>query len=319
MGTKSKSLALIIVALFLTSLLALSPVTVKAQSSSTTFSSPAMEWQQVYNSQVLESSNLIQTIDGGYVFMDIGYTYQSILKPSTIFKVDLMGNMQWNKTFNLFTGSTVIQTNDEGYEISGWWHPNGTYSTKPTLIKTDSQGNIQWNENYTTLPDLGINFSKYMFPYASGYERGSSIRTSDGGFAYWTDGNITKSDLNNSTQWVKTLTYYTIDAYPTYQAPLTLTSVIETSDGGMAALGVGPNAIDNRYTGRIYLVKIETFLPMPSQTPLPSALATLSPTPSQVPINGFALIVPISIVVFVIAIISLLLYRRHRKTVNLKQ
>ena len=205
--------------LFLTSVVTFEPATVKAQSTAMT-SAPSIEWEKVYNSQVLESSNLIQTIDGGYVFMDIGYTYSSILKPSTIFKVDLMGNMQWNKTLNLFIGSTVIQTNDEGYEISGWWKPNGTYKTTSTLIKTDSQGNIQWNENYTTLPDLGINFSKYMHPYASGYGRGSSIRTSDGGFAYWTAGNITKNDLNNNTQWVKTLTYYTMDAFPSYQAHL---------------------------------------------------------------------------------------------------
>ena len=29
------------------------------------------------------------------------------------------------------------------------------------------------------------------------------IQTSDGGFGYWTDGSITKTDSNNNTQWVK--------------------------------------------------------------------------------------------------------------------
>ena len=87
----------------------------------------------------------------------------------------------------------------------------------------------------------------------------------------------------------------------------------------MAALGVGLNAIDNRYTGRIYLVKIEPFLPMPSQTPLPSALTLLSPTPSQVSDNSFDLIASIAIVVLVIVIVSFLFYRRTRKSLNLKK
>lgn len=295
-----------------------SPRAFHADELKATISAPAIEWKQAYGSQVLESSNLIQTSDGGYAFMDVGYTYQFSLKPSTVFKADSKGNMDWNKTLALFTGSRIIQTNDNGYEISGWWHPNGTYSNAPVLIKMDSKGSIQWNQNYTTLPDLGVNSSRYMFPYASGYQMGGSISSNDGGFVYWTDGNITKNDSNNKTQWVKTLVYPTLDAYPTYTYPLMITFVIETSDGELVSLGVGYNLLDNDHTGKIYLIKTASFLPMPSQTQLPTPLSTLSLTPSQGSDNNFALIVPILIVVLVLVIFSLF-YRRIRKTLNLKK
>jgi hypothetical protein len=302
--------ALTIVFICSTALCILLYGSVEAQSAAS--SAPAIEWQQVYSSQVLESSNLIQTADGGYVFMDLGYTYQNSLKPATLFKIDSTGNNEWNKTFNLFTGSRIIQTNDEGYEVSGWWHPNGTYSVAPTLIKTDSYGDIQWNRNYTALPDLGINFSEYMFPYISGNQRGGSVSTSDGGSVSWNHGNITKT-TSHTIEWAKTLTYPTIDAYPTYTYPLMLTSVIETSDGSIAALGVGCDAIDNMYTGKIYLIQTEPFLPIPNQAPLPTTLPTLMPTTSEAPINSFALIAPFFIVILVLAIVSLLLYRKTSK------
>jgi len=229
-----------VLVLLLTSLVALQPIIVEAQSSN---QAPAIEWQKDYSKydHVLESSNLIQTNDGGYAFMDIGYQYQEFVNGATIFKVDSKGNVQWTKNIPDFIGSTIIQTSDKGYEISGWW-----YATieSPTLIKTDSHGNIQWNQNYTTLPNLDNNYynPNDMFPYAFG-DPDPRIRTSDGGFASCgTNGEIVKTDSNNTTQWTETLTYFSNNYSPAYQYqhPIILTSIIETSDGAIAALGVAP-------------------------------------------------------------------------------
>lgn len=246
-------------------------------------SAPAIEWQKDYghsgpydDTNVESASNLIQTSDGGYIFMDLGWSYQITFMPSTVYKVNSSGSLQWKKTIDFLKASTIIQTNDEGYEIAGHWSTYGTtYEETPTLIKMDSKGNIQWVANYSSVPDLGV--------------ASTSIQTSDGGFAYWTDGTITKTDSNNNIQWVKNLNY------TVYQgtAPLSLSSVIETSDGALAALGVGYTYFGFSRTGKLYLIKTEAFLPLPSQTPLPTPISTPSPlpTPYEIPIIGVALIV----------------------------
>jgi hypothetical protein len=82
--------------------------------------------------------------------------------------------------------------------------------------------------------------------------------------------------------------------------------VIETSDGALAALGVGYSLFDNPRTGRIYLIKTEAFLPLPSQTPLPTPIAI----PSQAP--TVEVIIVISVIV-VVVVAGLLLFLRKRK------
>ena len=219
--------------------------------------------------------------------MDRGWGYQFTFEPSACFKVDSSGNVQFEKTINFLGASSIIQTKDEGYEIAGHWSKLGnTYEYTPTLIKTDPQGSIQWVANYSSVPDLGI--------------ASTEIQTSDHGFAYWKDGSITKTDSENNTQWVKNLTYYGADG----TAPLKLSSVIETSDGALAVLGVGYSLFDNPRTGKIYLIKTEAFLPIPSQTPLPTPMPTSTPEPIS---TGLVVAVVILVAIGTIAIIVVII------------
>jgi hypothetical protein len=263
-------------------------------SSNASASAPAVEWQKDYghsgpydDTNVESASNLIQASDGGYIFMDLGWRCQGTFMPSTVYKVDTSGSLQWSKTVDYFIASTIIQTNDEGYEIAGQWY-SPTYEYTPTFIKMDSEGNMQWVANQSSVPNLGIT---------------SVIQTSDGGFAYWTAGNITKTDSNNNTQWVKSLNYTGADG----TAAITLSSVVETFDGALAALGVGYSLFDNPRTGRLYLVKMETFLPLPNQAPLPTPVS--KPPPTKI----VETIIVIILIVGVVAIVSLLVYFKKRK------
>jgi hypothetical protein len=269
------------------------PIVFSQTSINAPVSAPAIEWQEKYGYWVAFASNLIQTSDGGYVFMDLGWTHSVSFTPSTVYKIDSSGSMQWNKTIDFLKASTIIQTNDEGYEIAGGWTVGVTYQYTPTLVKMDSQGNIQWVANYSSVPNLGTTTS-------------SSIRTSDGGSAYWTDGNITKTDSDNNTQWVKTFNYTGLDG----TAPLNLFSVIETSDGALAALGVGIDLFDNIFSGRIYLIKTEAFLPLPSQTPLPTPISTPSPTST---VEAAIVILTISVVIVVAIGAGVFAYFKKRK------
>jgi hypothetical protein len=311
MDNLGKTFALVLVVLFLIPIVTLQQTTI-AQPSNITISAPATEWQKDYGQADLNrgmgiesASNLIQTNDGGYAFLDLGWGYQTHFKPSTLYKVDSSGNVQWNKTIEVFSASTIIQTSDRGYEISGGWNTYGTtYEFTPTLIKTDSQGNIQWVQNYTSVPDLGIASSR--------------IQTSDGGFAYWKGGIITKTDSNNNKQWIKNVTYPIDEPILTY--PLALSSLIETSDGALAGLGVGDYILSNSRTGKIYLVKTEAFLPLPSPTQLPTPILTPIPTPTPtIAMQTNSNTIFIALVLIIAVIVGLLLYRRHRKTTKPKQ
>ena len=276
-----------------------------------------IEWQREYGdsgyNHVESATNLIQTSDGGYAFLSQAWGHQTVFRPSTFYKVDSSGIMQWNETIPFLSALTLIQTNDEGYEIAGYWSTYGfTVITEhtPTLVKTDFQGNIEWVKNYSSVPDLGI--------------ASTTIQTSDGGFAYLQSsgttpfwgfkvpaGGIVKTDSSNNTQWVKNLTYPS--AYG--DLPLVLSSLIETSDGALAGLGVGSHGISD-YDGRIYLVKTEPFLPLPTQTPLPTPIPTLTPTPYQEPQQKDQtenILRPVIVIAVLIAGISLLIYIIKRK------
>jgi hypothetical protein len=268
-----------------------------------------IEWQREYEGREFidifrideSTTNLIQTSDGGYAFLSHAWGHQITFRPSTFFKVDSSGIMQWNETIPFLSAHTLIQTNDEGYEIAGYWSTYGTtYEHTPTLVKTDVQGNIEWVKNYSSVPDLGVS--------------SASIQTSDGGYAYLQSsgmtpfwgfkvpaGGIVKTDSSNNTQWVKNLTYPSLYG----DLPLVLSSLIETSDGALAGLGVGSHAL-GYYDGDIYLVKTEPFLPLPTQTPLPTPIPTPPPPPTVEAISV------VSVIIGVIAVAGLLVFLKKR-------
>lgn len=274
--------------------------------SSTTGSAPATDWQQEYGNNRVESvSNVVQTSDGGYAFLDLGWAYQFTFTPATFYKVDSSGNVQWQKTFNLFSAASFVQTSDGGYTILGAWSTYGTtYENTPTLIKTDSEGDIKSVENYST----GIG--------------GQILLTSDGGFAVLSGGanllyypgtssaTITKTDSNGNIQWIKDdVTFPSLGVTPSL---LDASSLIETSDGALAGLGIG-NPDGNPRMGTIYLFKTEAFLPLP--TPSPTPIPT--PTPTRITLNSSAstLVVSTTIVIVLIITVFLLFYlRKNRKS-----
>lgn len=269
-------------------------------SSSEAISAPAIEWQNSYGGSTVSVSNLIQTTDGGYIFMDLGWRYNVGFQPSTVYKVDSVGNVQWSKTLGPYNtseylgASSIIQTNDGGYEIVGGWTIGVTYQYTPTLVKMDAQGNIEWVANYSTTPELG-SISK-------------RIRTSDGGYVYyWTDGRIIKTDSDNSTQWTKQFNYTSDRGAPLGILPLSIHSVIETFDGALAILAVGEYHSGIARTGRIYLIKTEAFLPLPSQAPLPT------PMPTSLPALTDYVIPAVSLVIGIVAVTGLLLLLKKRK------
>jgi len=322
MGDTRKTSAVLLTIIITISCLTV--LTIKPNNAQSSNQTPATAWQQTYGSfyngtgvqdvptdmakdsqHVKAVSNLVQTSDGGYAFMDEGWGSYGNFKPAVVFKVDSSGNINWTKAIVNFLGVAIRQATDGGYEVSGNWVNSQGRSITPTLIRMDFQGNIESVRNYSSVPNLGV--------YASNAGR---IQTSDGGYVYWTLGaptalvnafptgpssSIVKTSSNNRTQWVKNLTYPDAQA-PGVSLPLEIFSVIETKDGALAILGVGDSMLDNPTMGTIYLIKTEPFLPSPTNLP------TLS------------IVIASSGAAVVTVVLGIVPYRkRHRKTAGLTQ
>jgi hypothetical protein len=258
---------------------------------------PKIVFQKVYgDNSTAEVSNVFQTTDGGYIFADWGRSHYWNGESAIVYKTDASGNMQWNVTIPQFQGPSIIQTSDEGYELSG-----DTSTSAPIAIKIDSQGNIKWTGS-----------SSQTFPTQSN-SSGGSIRTSDGGYAKWVRGAIIKTDSQNNTEWIENFT--APSEHSNGFSPLPIFSVIETSDGAFAALGVGYYRDSNPYTGTIYLIKTEAFLPPPS----PTQLQPPSPAPYTFEITALVSV----LIIFAISIVFLIKLSEARakkrlKNINLK-
>ena len=119
---------------------------------------------------------------------------------------------------------------------------------KTLLVKTDSQGNMLWNQTI------------------DGYETSPIIQTSDGGFVFAGSQGIIKTDSNGTLQWTKDdVTFPSLGIRPYL---LGVSSLIETSDGALAGVGVGTTS--EPYQGNIYLFETKPFLPLPTPSPTSS-------------------------------------------------
>jgi hypothetical protein len=137
----------------------------------TAFSEESMIWTETYGGPENDvCTSMVKTDDGGFTL--VGYTYSFGIADSEIWliKIDVIGNMEWNKTYGTSgyeTARDLILT-DDGYIILGETTSFGAGENDIWLIKTDFSGNMQWNKTYG-----GI-----------GGDRGwKIIKTSDNGYA----------------------------------------------------------------------------------------------------------------------------------------
>jgi hypothetical protein len=277
-------------------------------------------------------SQVIQTRDGGYALVGSTSFNGTSDTPNLyiwIAKIDSHGNLEWSNRFgngpssvdnnstqnagaldnlNRRTlgdneGISIVETSDGGLGATGIVYPLRNYSwwgfsynpdpnmAQTILIRTDSQGNLQWNQTF------------------AGYETSPIIETTDNGFAFATHGQIVKADINGQFQWSVNVTFPSSGG----MKPLLLdvSYILETSDGGLLWLGVGP--IFQSWQGNIYLTKTVAFLPSPTPLKLQPPIPILE--------NGKILVdLPLLIAIIVIlisAIVTLfLVFRRHQKTQN---
>lgn len=227
-----------------------------------------LEWQKCMGgTNEEEAYSIVQTTDGGCIVAGytmsndgdlIGFTGNDAL---WIVKLDLQGNIQWQKYFggtgNEFAKS-ITQTSDEGFIVVGATSSNdgdisGYHGGRDVwIIKLDLMGNLQWQK---CLGGSGLD------------EAYSIIQTNDGSFvvAGYTDsddsdvsghnGNgdawVVKLDILGNIQWQKCLGGANIEI---------AFSITQTKDGGFAVAGYTEsndwNTGGNHGGGDIWIVKL---------------------------------------------------------------
>jgi len=152
----------------------------------------AVQWQKTYGSNNTDYAYAIdQTADGGYIFTGMAGSTDGDVTSSAygsqiwVVKLDVSGNMQWQKTFggsNQEYGYSVRQTTDGGYIVAGSSASNDGNVTgnhgdfDVWILKLSATGTLQWQKSYG----------------GSLFDEAYSIKqTSDGGYvvAAFTDSN----------------------------------------------------------------------------------------------------------------------------------
>jgi hypothetical protein len=141
-----------------------------------------------------------------------------------LMKIDETGQPLWNQTYGgpdyEFAGP-VVQTTDGGYLLTGGLGED--QESDIWVVKTDSEGNHQWD--YTLGGEASDGVEKLIQTAEGGFAIGATTQSYGvGRDDFW----LIKLDSNGNPLWNKTYGYTGRE---------TLSSLIQTSDGGFALIG----------------------------------------------------------------------------------
>lgn len=154
-----------------------------------------------------------QTKDGGYI---ITGNYSIRTNPSVasmlLMKTDSLGNIQWQKTFDYYSGlyhlsdgRSIVLTSDGGYLVGGYCGSGSVTQYSSFVMKADSAGNEKWHSVISTnqwavVAATADGGGIAACPYATNNHPDSKL------FAL-------KYSSSGAIQWQK---YYSAPAYVTY-------------------------------------------------------------------------------------------------------
>jgi hypothetical protein len=130
-----------------------------------------------------------------------------------IVKIDLNGNLIWNKTYGNATDTVAragVLSPDGDYMVAGYTDPRGASSYDFLLMKIDMDGNLVWNKTYG---GTGTQEAHSMANAPDGYVIVGDTQSQNTDIHAW----VAKVDINGTIQWSKTLGGKNADS-PSYVA-----------------------------------------------------------------------------------------------------
>jgi hypothetical protein len=113
-----------------------------------------MQWSSIYGGAKSDIAwTMVQTTDGGFALAGLTGYYAGVNGDVWLVKVDMNGNMQWNKTYgeasiggayDLWGAYALVQAADEGYVIAGGTTSYGAGKIGFWLVKTDIESGVAW-------------------------------------------------------------------------------------------------------------------------------------------------------------------------------
>ena len=157
---------------------------------------PDVEWQKGYGTSS-GIPKVIQTIDGGFVFIEYGWSYQMTTLPTTLNKIDSFGNLVWSKN---------VRAVDLTQSYSGGYAMLQSVSKGAALVQFDSDDKIQWNVTYPNYfvhsgCIVGTNDSGYLIAINNS-SNSDYLRVESSGYRYPTTWLI-KADWSGNIQWAR--------------------------------------------------------------------------------------------------------------------
>lgn len=123
-----------------------------------------------YNHLDNEGMDVIQTFDGGYLFLV--NTYISFDYSTTLFKTDYLGNIVWQKVYNrkntggaVITSYEVKQTKDSGFVFCGDSGGDSAFLIKTNFNGDLSSGNWDQSNGNTFESQFSFGFGKYKIEF----------------------------------------------------------------------------------------------------------------------------------------------------------
>jgi hypothetical protein len=205
-----------------------------------------MEWNQTFSEEVgcYQGVSLVQTKDGGYALLGNSFSSFGSYDDVLLIKTDSYGKKEWSELYNYSEqerGSGLIQTTDEGFAFVRKTFSTVIGFTGFVVIKTDATGNVKWNQTY---PDFDMAVVHSFFQLSDGNFVLSGITYSS--VESESEFYLTKLDKNGNVDWFQT--YRTHD-----RERSSLSSLVQTSDGGFALAGYSVNTDDDLWSDYVLI------------------------------------------------------------------
>jgi photosystem II stability/assembly factor-like uncharacterized protein len=262
-----------------------------------------------------------------------------------IMSINENGDLLWNKTLynfpnsfsNTITVSNIAKANDGNYLIVGWSSTfvNAIGKGEPNLwlLKFDSNGNLLFNRGFSYDANAGIDVNPAVIGtvFVASTNDGGCLLAGTASFPF-----LVKLASNGDWRWNR--------SYPNgVTVRAALSSAIQTADGGYIAVGAYPNSgvdktliIKTDTDGNLnWNQTIASSVPFAAATSIKitndngyavigsldgniwlEKFAAQSNVPSVSPSSSILAFAVVAILLLVIAILTFLLLRRHRKTVS---